>query len=273
DALRQADGTTMPVRVHSMVGLIPLLPCAFLAQSTIDHIRGLGKHFARFLVAEGLSGERLRTGGSLVGDPGQERMLFSVVAPDHLERILREVFAEEAFLSPFGLRSLSRRHLAEPVRLPIDGGVAVVDYEPAESRSDMFGGNSNWRGPVWFPLNYLVIESLHHWDDWYGGAFTVEYPTGSGQQATLLDVAHDLARRMVSLWLPDGDGRRPAFGSIEKFRSDPEWRDLLPFHEYFNGDTGAGLGASHQTGWTGLVAHLLCRDGTLDHVRGEPLRT
>jgi hypothetical protein len=159
---------------------------------------------------------------------------------------------------------MSRRHLDAPLHLEIGGTTATVDYEPGESTSGLFGGNSNWRGPVWFPLNYLVIESLHHWDDWLGAGFTVEYPTGSGQQARLLDVARDLARRLASIWLPDGDGRRPFQGSRERLWTDPEWRDLLLFNEYFHGDTGAGLGASHQTGWTGLVGHLLCRGGTLD---------
>jgi hypothetical protein len=149
----------------------------------------------------------------------------------------------------------------------IDGSTQTVDYEPAESRSGLFGGNSNWRGPVWFPLNYLVIESLEHWDDWFGDDFRVEHPSGSGGEHRLRDVARDLSRRLVSIWLPGPDGRRPVYGSYGKLGDDPEWRDLLPFHEYFHGDTGAGLGASHQTGWTGLVAHLLVRGGMLDRKR------
>jgi hypothetical protein len=188
----------------------------------------------------------------------------SVVAPAHLAELLREMLDEEGFLSRHGLRGLSKRHRDEPFRLDLGGLTAEVDYEPGESTSGLFGGNSNWRGPVWFPLNYVAIESLLGWDSWLGPEFTVEYPTGSGRRMRLRDVAADLARRLVSLWLPDGDGRRPVYGSIEKFQADPEWRDLLLFHEYFHGETGAGLGASHQTGWTGLVAHLLCRGGVLD---------
>ncbi len=139
-----------------------------------------------------------------------------------------------------------------------------MDYEPGESTSGLFGGNSNWRGPIWFPLNFMVIESLRRWDDWLGAEATVEYPTGSGQRLRLRAVADDLARRLISIWLPDEAGRRPVYGSIEKFQTDPEWQGMLQFHEYFHGDTGAGLGASHQTGWTGLVAHLICRGGILD---------
>jgi len=264
DALRLPDGSTVPIKVHSMVGLIPILPAAIVPESYIGRSVELGKHFARFIANLGLTDERLRGGGFLMGKPGMGEMLFSVVAPVRLERVLREVLAEDAFLSPYGLRGLSRRHLEAPFLLDLDGSVASVDYEPGESTSGMFGGNSNWRGPVWFPLNYLVIESLHHWDDWFGDEFTVEYPTGSGRRVRLIDVGHDLARRLVAIWLPDADGRRPVHGSYERFWTDPEWRDLLLFHEYFQGDTGAGIGASHQTGWTGLVAHLLCRGGTLD---------
>jgi hypothetical protein len=269
DALRLPDGTTVPVKVHSMVGIIPVLPAAIVPQAAIGRSMELGKHFARFMANLGLTEDGLRTAGFLTGKPGMREMVFSVLAPNRLERVLREVLSEDAFLSPYGLRSMSRRHLDAPLRLEVGGSTATVDYEPGESASGLFGGNSNWRGPVWFPLNYLVIESLHHWDDWLGEDFTVEYPTGSGRRARLIDVAHDLARRLTSIWLPDADGRRPVDGPYERFWRDPEWRDLLLFHEYFHGDTGAGLGASHQTGWTGLVAHLLCRGGTLDDGAAE----
>jgi hypothetical protein len=135
----------------------------------------------------------------------------------------------------------------------------------------LFGGNSNWRGPVWFPTNYLVIQSLRNWDSWLGDDFKVEYPTGSGNHIRLRAVADDLARRLIAIWLPDAYGRRPVYGSIAKYETDPEWHDLLQFHEYFHGDTGAGIGASHQTGWTGLVAHLICRGGVLDTTRSLPV--
>ena len=266
DALRLADGSSVAIKVHSMVGLIPLLPVSVIPARIIRRGQSLGKRFASFLEALHLSGDRLREGGYMTGRAGQESAQISVVPPSGLERMLREMLSEDGFLSPHGLRALSLRHRTEPFRLDLGGFVAQVDYEPGESTSGLFGGNSNWRGPVWFPLNYLTIQSLRNWDSWMGDDFTVEYPTGSGQKVRLNEVSKDLARRLVSIWLPDAAGRRPVYGSIAKFQTDPEWRDLLQFHEYFHGDTGAGLGASHQTGWTGLVAHLLCRGGVLDSI-------
>jgi hypothetical protein len=195
-------------------------------------------------------------------------MVLSLLPPSNLERVLHEVFDEEAFLSPHGLRALSRLHRDHPFSVTIDGVTATVDYEPGESTTGLFGGNSNWRGPVWFPVNYLFIESMLRWDDGLGETFTVEYPTGSGRRLRLREVARDLASRLVGIWLPDDDGRRPVYRGIDRYHEDPEWRDLLQFHEYFHGDTGAGIGASHQTGWTGLVAHLLCRGGTIDRASG-----
>ena len=267
DSLRLADGTSVPIRVHSMVGLIPLMPTAVVPSRIVERGRDLGKSLATFIESVGLTEDRLREGGYIAGRPGEEVFQVSVVPPTRLRAVLGEMLAEDGFLSPHGLRGLSKRHRDQPFRLDVGGLTAEVDYEPAESTSGMFGGNSNWRGPVWFPLNYLAIEGLFSWDSWLGPEFTVEYPTGSGREVRLRDVAIDLARRLVSIWLPDAGGRRPVFGSIEKLQGDPEWRDLLQFHEYFHGDTGAGLGASHQTGWTGLVARLLCRDGVLDRDR------
>lgn len=266
DSLLVPDGRRIPIKVHSMVGVIPILPAAIVPEHLVQRTVMLGKHFARFMRDLGISEERLRDGGFLRGAAGERLMVFSVLAPARLERVLREVLDPDGFLSPHGLRSMSRRHRDQPFRLDVDGTVLTVDYEPGESATGMFGGNSNWRGPVWFPLDYLVIESLHHWADWFGDGYTIEYPTGSGQRMSLLEVAGDLARRMISLWLPDAEGRRPVNGGIERYRTDPEWRDLLTFHEYFHGETGAGLGASHQTGWTGVVAHLLCRGGILERL-------
>jgi hypothetical protein len=190
--------------------------------------------------------------------------VLSLMPPVDLERVLARVLSEDTFLSPHGLRALSREHRDHPFRIEVEGVAATVDYEPGESTNDLFGGNSNWRGPVWFPVNYLFIESMLRWDAAMGEGFTVEYPVGSGARMRLRDVAHDLARRLIAIWLPGPDGLRPVSATMSRFRDDPEWSDLLWFHEYFHGDTGAGLGASHQTGWTGLVAHLLCRGGTLD---------
>jgi hypothetical protein len=270
DVLLTPDGRRVPVKVHSMVGLIPVLPAVIVPEAMIERSMELGKHFARFMRNVGVTTEVLRAGGFVEGRHGMRTMVFSVLAPTRLERVLGEMLDESAFLSPYGLRSVSLRHRDAPFRLELDGVTSTVDYEPGDSTSGMFGGNSNWRGPIWFPLNYLVIESLHHWDDWFGDRFTVEHPTGSGRRLRLREVARDLARRLVAIWLPDADGRRPVHGGYERYWTDPEWRDLLPFHEYFHGDTGAGLGASHQTGWTGLVAHLLCRGGTLDDADPGP---
>jgi hypothetical protein len=194
--------------------------------------------------------------------PGKgERKLLSIVGAAQLRVILRRMLDEREFLSPFGIRSLSRAHLEQPFELSWDGVVHRVGYEPGESATPLFGGNSNWRGPVWFPLNYLLIEALQKFHHYLGEEYKVECPTGSGTMMTLWEVAGDISRRLNRLFLPDAHGRRPANGPDERFQTR-YWRDLIFFHEYFHGDTGAGLGASHQTGWTGLVAKLLQQSGT-----------
>jgi hypothetical protein len=256
----------VPIKVHSMVGLIPLLPAASVPERMVRRGEALGKRFASFMEGLHISGDRLRQGGYVTGRPGHESLQLSVVPPARLARLLGEMLSEDGFLSPHGLRALSKRHRDQPFHLELGGLTASVDYEPGESTSGLFGGNSNWRGPVWMPTNYMTIVSLTHWDAFMGDDFRVEYPTGSGTEVRLRDVAEDIARRLVSIWLPDEAGRRPVFGAYEKFQTDPDWHDLLWFHEYFHGDTGAGIGASHQTGWTGLVAHLLCRDGIIDQI-------
>jgi hypothetical protein len=264
DALRLPDGTSVSLKIHSMVGLLPILPGVAVPKRAAELGMALGKHFARFLETAGVTTAALTNRGSLTQTKGGEQLILSLLPPVELERVLREVLSEDAFLSPHGLRALSRRHRDQPFSIEVEGVTATIDYEPGESTNNLFGGNSNWRGPVWFPVNFLVIGSLLNWDEALGDEFTVEYPTGSGRRLPLGDVARELARRLVSIWLPDEDGRRPVHGSYERFWTDPEWRDLLLFHEYFHGETGAGIGASHQTGWTGLVAHLLCRGGILD---------
>jgi hypothetical protein len=264
DALRLPDGTSVALRIHSMVGLLPMLPVVVVPRRATQLGAALGKHFARFLSSMGVTDEAMRTRGSIVDSPDGRAMILSLLPPVRLERVLGEALSEDAFLSPHGLRALSRRHLAEPFKVDIEGYTASIDYEPGESTTALFGGNSNWRGPVWFPVNYLFIESLLLWDDALGQDFMVEHPTGSGHRMRLRDVAADLAARLISIWLPDADGHRPFAGAQAKLRDDPEWRNLLLFNEYFHGDTGAGIGASHQTGWTGIVAHLLCRGGPLD---------
>jgi len=168
---------------------------------------------------------------------------------------------ESEFLSPFGIRAVSRFHRENPYKLVVDGSEHRVDYEPGESSTGLFGGNSNWRGPIWFPVNFLLVESLQKFHHYLGEEFTVEFPTGSGKMLTLWDVAAELSRRLTSTFLQDAKGRRPVFGDLEKFQTDPHWRDLVLFHEYFHGDSGAGVGASHQTGWTGVVTKLMQQSG------------
>jgi Glycosyl hydrolase family 63 C-terminal domain len=189
------------------------------------------------------------------------RRLLSIVNGDRLRQVLKVMLDEREFLSPFGIRAVSRYHLDHPYMLPVNGHVHRVDYEPAESSTGLFGGNSNWRGPIWFPVNYLLIESLQKFHHYLGNDYKVEFPTGSGQMMTLWDVAAELSRRLTRIFLRDDDGRRPVHGGTEKFQTDPHWRDLLLFYEYFHGDNGAGIGANHQTGWTGLVTKLLQQSG------------
>ena len=180
---------------------------------------------------------------------------------DRLRRVLRYMLDESEFLSPHGIRALSRYHLDHPYVLRLGGTEHRVAYEPAESTTGLFGGNSNWRGPVWFPMNFLLIEALQRFDYFYGADFKVEFPTGSGQSMALCDVATALSRRLTRIFLRDPSGRRPVHGTARLFQRDPRWQDLLLFYEYFHGDTGAGIGASHQTGWTGIVAKLLQQSG------------
>jgi hypothetical protein len=192
---------------------------------------------------------------------GRTRRLLAIVGRRQLPRVLRFMLDEAEFLSPHGVRALSRYHRDHPYVLRLDGMEHRVDYEPAESSSGFFGGNSNWRGPIWFPVNYLLIESLQKFHYFYRDALTVEFPTGSGTKLDLWRVAGELSRRLTRIFLRDGDGRRSVYGGTEKFQRDPHWRDLLLFYEYFHGDNGAGIGASHQTGWTGIVAKLLQQSG------------
>jgi hypothetical protein len=193
------------------------------------------------------------------GEHGQQRLLLSLAGVGRLEKLFAKLFDESEFLSPHGLRALSAYHRQHPYVLDVEGIQASIDYEPAESTTAMFGGNSNWRGPLWFPLNYLVIAALERYYRFFGDEFTIEYPTGSGTQLTLDKVAADLQDRLISIFTRDPEGRRPCFGGMERLQNDPEWRDNLVFSEYFHGDNGAAIGAAHQTGWTGLIADVIRR--------------
>ncbi len=254
DTIHCPDGRHVPLKVRSFVGLIPLFAVESIEADTLDRLPRFRRRlewFIRYrphlvtnmcsLAASGVDGHRL----------------LAMVDQEKLERILPRMLDPEEFLSGYGLRALSRYHAAHPYTFQLDGQSHTVGYEPAESRTGLFGGNSNWRGPIWFPINYLMIEALRTHHHHYGDTFTVEMPHGSGNQLTLEAVADELSRRLVRIFLRNEEGRRPVFGDIAYFQADPHWRDDILFYEYFHGDNGAGLGASHQTGWTALVAKLI----------------
>jgi hypothetical protein len=260
DRLVTPSGDVVPVKVRSMVSIIPVLAAVVIEEGDLRQSLTLGKQFADFLGREGLSNpDKLREAGLLRGQPGEQRLLLSLAGPAHLERLLAKLFDEAEFLSPHGLRALSAYHREHPYQISVEGVTASIDYEPAESTTAMFGGNSNWRGPIWFPLNYLVVSTLERYHRFFGDQFTIEYPTGSGKQLTLDQVAADLQDRLISIFTRGPDGRRPCFGGTELLQVNPAWHDNLIFSEYFHGDNGAAIGAFHQTGWTGLVADMIRR--------------
>ncbi|HTJ77986.1 MAG TPA: hypothetical protein VL357_03245 [Rariglobus sp.] len=255
DQFCHPDGSSEPVRLRSIIGVIPLFAVEFIEEGRLDHLPGFAKRTRWFLKHRADLAKHM----AYLKDDGCEtgRLILAIPSRERLERVLRYVFDEKEFLSPYGIRSLSRVYTQHPYEMTLAGETHRVTYTPAESDTWLFGGNSNWRGPVWMPLNYLLIEALERYHHFYGDEFTVEFPTGSGVRMTLQQVAGELSRRLVKLFLPDGEGRRPAMGLDPLFKADPHWREHVLFHEYFNGDTGEGLGASHQTGWTALVARLI----------------
>jgi len=190
-----------------------------------------------------------------------ERRLLSIIGRDQLPRVLQFMLDENEFLSPYGIRALSRYHKDHPYTLAVNGMDYRVNYEPAESSTGLFGGNSNWRGPIWFPVNFLLVESLQKFHHYFGDGFKVEFPSHSGNMLTLSEVAAELSRRLSKIFLRDEKGERPVYRDTPQFQTDPNWNDLILFHEYFHGDTGRGVGASHQTGWTGLVTKMLQQSG------------
>jgi hypothetical protein len=253
----QVDGRTIPLKVRSLVGLIPLLAVEVLDNTLVQHLPGFKKRLDWFLEhrpeLNRLSSYYCRSEGTR----GLGRRLLAIPSRERLQRVLRYMLDESEFLSPYGIRSVPRVHLAHPYVYHLDGREPRVDYEPAEAATALFGGNSNWRGPLWFPINYLLIEALERYHYFYGEALRVEFPTGSGRRLNLKQVANELAARLTRIFLPDAQGYRPCHGSDPRYAADPFWKDLLLFHEYFHGDSGRGLGASHQTGWTALVIRLL----------------
>ncbi|MBX3734194.1 MAG: glucosidase [Verrucomicrobiae bacterium] len=247
------NGTPQLLKTRSLVGLMPLIAVEVFDRDQIERLPGFTRRL-KWFIEHRLDHNR---GIALGYSQSRQKLLLSIPTRDRLRRVLRYLGDEGEFLSPFGIRSLSRYHEQHPYRLTLDGVEHRVDYTPGESDTALFGGNSNWRGPVWFPVNYLIIEALERYHHFYGPEFTFEYPAGSGRQQTLAGAAADLERRLISLFLPDANGRRPCHGEDARYATDPHWRDLLLFHEYFHADTGRGCGASHQTGWTALVLRFL----------------
>jgi len=269
DVLKLPDGRQFPIKVRSMVGLIPLFAVESLEPEILDKFPDFKRRLEWFvdnrpdLTANVAC---MRTQGM------RERRLLAIADPEKLRSILKFMLDEREFLSPYGIRALSQFHRDHPYKLSVQGMEHRVDYEPGESTTGLFGGNSNWRGPIWFPVNYLLVESLQKFHYYLGDDFKVEFPTGSGKLMTLWEVAGELSRRMTSIFLRDGSSRRPVFGNLEKFQTDPHWRDLVLFHEYFHGDSGAGIGASHQTGWTGVVTKLMQQSGESAKTGGKKRR-
>jgi hypothetical protein len=254
DALKLPDGRRFPIAAHTIAGLIPIFAITSFDRNSMRAFPGFDERYGWFAkyrphLLQGLA--------DLTPHGLEQRLRFALVDSNKLRRLIEHMLREDDLLSPFGVRSLSKQHAASPFVLEFDGQHFELDYQPGESTSTMFGGNSNWRGPVWFPLNFLLIEALQKHHHFLGDGFKVQLPTGAGSEASLWQVTTDLSLRLISIFLKDESGRRPVNGKREKFQHDPHWRDLILFHEYFHGDSGTGLGASHQTGWAGVVAKLI----------------
>jgi hypothetical protein len=254
DVLRFPDGTAQRLKVRSIVGLLPLCAATPFYPEIFEKYPEMTTRFEWFLAARPALCASFHDPRK-IGIAG--RRLFAVLDESKLRRVLSIMLDESEFLSPYGIRSLSRRHADHPYVLDIGGAEYSVGYLPAESDTGMFGGNSNWRGPVWMPVNILILRALLNYYAYYGDDFTVECPTGSGNRMNLYQVTEELGRRLVRIFLKDRHGHRPVYGGTQKFQEDPHWRDYILFYEYFHGDNGAGLGASHQTGWTGAIARVM----------------
>jgi hypothetical protein len=263
DLLRLPDGSAQRLKVRSMVGLLPLCATTVIEKWTRERVpHTMTQIYDRLRRIPELAQKIHPTGPGHFGVA--ERGISALVNPERLRRILTKMLDENEFLSPYGIRSLSKFHEQHPFVFNVGGQEYRVDYLPAESNTGMFGGNSNWRGPVWMPVNALIIRALMNFYMYYGDNFKIECPTGSGKMMNLFEVSKEIAGRLTRIFTPDAHGRRPVYGGTEKFQSDPHWRDHILFYEYFHGDNGAGLGASHQTGWTGLIAKIIQLYGILD---------
>ena len=259
DVLHLPNGERHYLKVRSLVGLIPLLAVETLEQDIVDKLPGFKRRMQWFIDNHPDVANHVEISEA----PGQgTRRLLSLVNRERLGSVARYLLDESEFLSPYGIRAISRFHQGNPYVMSVNGNEHRVDYEPSESSTGLFGGNSNWRGPIWFPINFLLIESLQKFHHFYGESVSVDLPTGSGRQVSLWDAAAEISRRLTRIFLRSEEGKRPVFGGLDKFQTDPEWRDHIYFHEYFHGDNGAGIGASHQTGWTGLVAKLIEQSGS-----------
>jgi hypothetical protein len=266
DVLRLPDGSPHRLKVRSMVGLLPICATVVVEPWQRERVPGVLRHVAELAKRKPTLRDTIHATG-----PGHlgydERGILALVNQDRLRRILSRMLDENEFFSPYGIRALSRYHNDHPYVVQVQGQDYRVNYLPAESDTGMFGGNSNWRGPIWMPVNALLIRGLLQYYLYYGDSFKIECPTGSGKMMNLFQVAEEIANRLQRIFLRDQSGKRPVFGGTEKFQTDPNWKDYLLFFEYFHGDNGAGLGASHQTGWTGLVARLIEIFGRLDEKR------
>jgi hypothetical protein len=258
NVLQRPDGSAIPLRLFSLVGLFPLFAVEVLEPETLERCPEFAERL-QWVLDHRPDLAALVSHWDVEGQGA--RRLLSLLRGSRMKALLRRMLDEAAFLSPYGVRSVSRQHLDHPFELDLDGQHFSVGYVPGDSNSRAYGGNSNWRGPVWMPLNYLFVDALARLGEQVGERTLIDYPTGSGVQLGLTAIAADLRARLIALWLPDAEGRRPVFGGVERMQSDPRWRENLLFYEYFNGDDGAGLGASHQTGWTALVADLIVGRG------------
>lgn len=270
DMLHLPSGVSLPLKIHSMVGLIPMYAVEILRPEILNNLPDFKRRLDWLLHNRPDLGNLL----SRWFEYGKgETQLLSLLRGSKLKSLLKRMLEENEFLSDYGIRALSKYHKDKPYEFHVNGVLYSVAYQPAESDSGLFGGNSNWRGPIWFPVNYMIIESLKKFYDYYGDSFTIEYPTGSGVKLNLMQIAHELSKRLLKMFTRDANGKRPIYAGNEKFQSDPHFKDYILFYEYFHGDLGHGLGASHQTGWTGLIAdiiHELGENGQLDKASPAP---
>jgi len=266
DVLQLPDGSATRIKVRSMVGLLPLMAVTVFPEGVFQKLPRFSERAKMFLTRY----PELVDNTQLPDVPGfKGRLMLSVVNEDKLRRILSKMLDESEFFSDYGIRALSRYHQDHPYSFNHAGQEYKVQYVPGDSNTGMFGGNSNWRGPIWMPVNLLLIRALTLFYGYYGDTFTIECPTGSGNQMNLFEVVQELERRLSNLFLKDESGNRPVYGAAEKFQNDPHWKDLILFYEYFHGDSGMGIGASHQTGWTGCIAQIIRSSGflTKEHIQ------